>query len=382
MIKLPNYNSPETNFNIRFGTIVKITAVVLLMIVGMRLIGSIMPIILLFLAALFLAAALNPLVAKISQWLRIKSRVPATTLAFALIVICLLGVLLVTVPPVLAQVNEFAGALPDTVARFLQQDNFVANLLTRFEIDTQISNLASTVANQFATNIGDLVNLVQRLSSFLMGIIIILVMTYMILIEGPSFIGQVQPYLPAKRLDRWRKLGREMNTVIVGYINAQLIIALLGGLSTFLFAMLLGVPNPLAMGTIMALFSFIPLIGIFVGATIVVALTFLVNVNLALVLIVFFIVYQQIENATIQPIIQGQKTNLSTLQVFIAALIGATIGNLVGVFLAIPVAACLKIFLLDYFRSHQLDSDKSLRLIPHTADSKDWIARVDRLRCR
>ena len=368
MIKLPNYNSPETNFNIRFGTIVKITAVVLLMIVGMRLIGSIMPIILLFLAALFLAAALNPLVAKISQWLRIKSRVPATTLAFALVVLCLLGVLLVTVPPVLAQVNEFAGALPDTVARFLQQDNFVANLLTRFEIDTQISNLASTVANQFATNIGDLVNLVQRLSSFLMSIIIILVMTYMILIEGPSFIGQVQPYLPAKRLDRWRKLGREMNTVIVGYINAQLIIALLGGLSTFLFAMLLGVPNPLAMGTIMALFSFIPLIGIFVGATIVVALTFLVNVNLALVLIVFFIVYQQIENATIQPIIQGQKTNLSTLQVFIAALIGATIGNLVGVFLAIPVAACLKIFLLDYFRTHQLDSDKSLRLIPDTAD--------------
>ena len=92
------------------------------------------------------------------------------------------------------------------------------------------------------------------------------------------------------------------------------------------------------------------MIGTLIGATIVVSVSLLSSLPLAIIMLAFFIVYQQIENVTIQPYIQSKKSELTPLLVFIAAILGIGFGGLLGAFIAIPVAACLRIVIIDYYQ--------------------------------
>ena len=340
----------KPGFYISVPMALKLTGLVLLTFLFVKFINSIDTILLLFFAAIFFAIALNPIVAKISRVLRIKNRNLTTGLAFVVVITILLGLLLSTVPPVRSQVEEFAEDLPEKVKIFTEGDSFIANLVEDYELDTNISSVASSVASYFAENT---FNLVQKIFSALVYFVIFLAMTFMILIEGPGFVDQFKAFLPAKKSAKWQRLGRQMSEVIVSYVNGQVIIAVIGGLFALLFMSIIGIPNALALATIVAFFALVPLVGALVGAAIVVLLTLLVDINHALLLIIYFIVYQQIENITIQPWIQGQQTNLSPLQVLIAAMIGASVAGIAGVLLAVPIVACLKILLVDYFRTNK-----------------------------
>lgn len=345
--------NPKMNLNISITTAVKTTAVVLLMIMAVRFLGDIMPIILLFFAALFLAIAFNPVVAKINKGLRIRNRSLATGISFFLILLIASGLIAV----VFSQINQLVIDLSDTFqdrdSLFGGQDNVISNLITRYELNEHISDLASNVAARFTSDINTILDLFQQIYSALAALFIIVAMAFMILLEGPSFLKQLGEILPKERSKKLKRLGSEMREVISGYVLGQIIIAIIGGLVSMIFMTLIGVSNALALSSIVAFCALIPLIGALIGAIIVVSLTLLVDANQALILIVFFFGYQQIENLTFQPWFQGQQTNLSTLQVFIAFLIGAKIAGVGGALLFVPIAACLKILIIDYLITHR-----------------------------
>lgn len=363
MLNHPSDNQ-KLDLNISIFTAFKVTSVVLLLILSLKFIDSIFAVILLLLLSLFLAIALNPVVGRISRSLRIKKRGLATGIAFALIVSILAGLLAVTIPTVITQVTEFASNSKGIIED-LEQDSFFSDLITGFQVDTYITDFADSISERFGDNIDNIVDVLRSIGSALLGLIIVLVMTFLMLIEGPSFVEQIKKLLPKDRSRKWQRLGKQMSEVISGYITGQILIAIIAGLFAMLFMIIVdsdsGFGDALAKATIVSFFALIPLIGALVGAAIVVFLTFLVDPNLALVLAVYFIAYQQIENVTIQPWIQGQQTNLSTLQVVIAALVGAQAAGIVGALLAVPIAACLKIVIIDYLRTHKYDIDKKYK---------------------
>ena len=363
MLHHPSDNQ-KLDLNISIFTAFKVTSIVLLLILSLKFIDSIFSVILLLLLSLFLAIALNPVVGRISRSLRIKKRGLATGIAFALIVSILAGLLAVTIPTVITQVTEFASNSKGIIED-LEQDSFFSDLITSFQVDTYITDFADGISERFGDNIDNIVDVLRSIGSALLGLIIVLVMTFLMLIEGPSFVEQIKKLLPKDRSRKWQRLGKQMSEVISGYITGQVLIAIIAGLFAMLFMIIVdsdsGFGDALAKATIVSFFALIPLIGALVGAAIVVFLTFLVDPNLALVLAVYFIAYQQIENVTIQPWIQGQQTNLSTLQVVIAALVGAQAAGIVGALLAVPIAACLKIVIIDYLRTHKYDIDKKYK---------------------
>ncbi|MYB39896.1 AI-2E family transporter [Candidatus Saccharibacteria bacterium] len=353
-------DKPKVNLEVSAGTAFKVTGVVLLMILSMEFGGSIFTIILLFLAALFLAVALNPAVGRISEALKIKRRGLATGIAFALVMAILTSFLTVTIVPLVNHVRDFAGGSVDDegslisrVETFQEQDNFVSRLADRYEIDERLSELANEVSTRLGENTDSIVDIFVKSLSAVGSFIAVMIMAFLILVEGPAFIKQIRVLLPKERARKWHRLGKEMSRVITGYINGQLIIAVIAGLFAMLFMTIFGVPNALAMAGIVTFFALVPLFGALVGSAIVVILTLLVNVNLALLLVAYFFIYQQVENATIQPWIQGQQTNLSTLQVFLAALVGVQVAGVFGVLLSVPLAACLKIVIVDYLKTHK-----------------------------
>jgi predicted PurR-regulated permease PerM len=111
--------------------------------------------------------------------------------------------------------------------------------------------------------------------------------------------------------------------------------------------------NPIAFGGIVFLFALIPTVGALISSAIIILFSSFVSLPLALTMLVFFIVYQQIENATIQPYVQSRANELTPLIVFIAVIVGVGFGGLLGAIIAIPIAGCMKVLFDDYVMRRQ-----------------------------
>ena len=332
-------------------TVVKVTLVVMAVLLAFDFLADLKQVLTLIVVAAFLAVALNPVVSKVTHHLPSKNRMLATGIAFSLVVTIIIAFLALTVPPIARQVSQFANELPETVENFKAQDNFAANLVNRYNLDTEISEAAKDIGSRVAGIDGGLSNTVNKVTSTIFSVVAVLIMTFMMVVEGPRMIQQAMALSDPAKLAKRRRLLKQMYEVVVGYVNGQLVIAMIAAAVSLVAMVILGVPNSLAMAGIVGLFGMIPLIGATLAAVIVVLSTMLVSVKLAIIMAVFFLVYQQIENATIQPYIQGRRSSLSVLTVFISALVGASIAGLFGAFLAIPLAGCLKILADDYLKT-------------------------------
>ena len=332
-------------------TVVKLTLVVVAVLLAVELLTDLKPFLTLVVTSAFLAIALNPAVSKITHKLPSKNRTLATGAAFVLVVSFVSLFLTLTLPPIVRQVSHFATNLPETVENFKSQDNFLSNLVNRYDLDTEISATAKDIAAKAAGFDGGLSDTVNKVTTTFVNLIAVLIMTFMMVVEGPQWIKKALRFSDQGKLARRRRLLKQMYEVIVGYVNGQLIIAVIAASVALVAMVILRVPNALAMAGIVGMFGLIPLIGATLAAAIVILSTLLVNVKLALIMGVFFVVYQQIENSTIQPYIQGRRSSLSALTVFTVALIGVSLAGVLGAFLAIPLAGCLKILVDDYLRT-------------------------------
>jgi len=132
-----------------------------------------------------------------------------------------------------------------------------------------------------------------------------------------------------------------------------LLISLIAGVSTSIVLKIMGVPFWVALGLIVAILDLIPLAGATIAGIIISAVAFLHSIPAGIVVVVFFIVYQQIENHLLQPIVYGRTVQLSPLAVLIAVLIGAELAGVLGALAAIPVAGGLQVILVDFLRSRR-----------------------------
>jgi predicted PurR-regulated permease PerM len=116
------------------------------------------------------------------------------------------------------------------------------------------------------------------------------------------------------------------------------------------------VPYAVALGLIVAILDLIPLAGATIAAIIVGTVAFIHSVPAGIVVLAFFIVYQQVENHVLQPVVYGRTVQLSPLLVLISVLIGAQLAGVLGALAAIPVAGSLQVVFLDWLR-HRRDGD-------------------------
>ena len=340
-------------------TVIKVTLVVMAVLLAFEFLADLQQVLILIVIAAFLAISLNPVVSKINNHLPSRNRTLATGVSFTLVVSIITAFLILTLPPIVKQVSQFASDLPQTVEDFKTQDNLLSNLVNRYNLDTEISEAAKGIATRVAGADGGLSNTLNKVTTTVLSVVAVLIMTFMMVVEGPKIVKQTLALSDPAKLAKRRRLLKQMYEVVVGYVNGQLVIAVIAAAVSLVAMVILRVPNALAMAGLVGLFGMIPLIGATLAAVIVVLSTMLVNVKLAIIMAVFFVIYQQIENATIQPYIQGRRSSLSTLTVFISALIGASIAGIFGAFLAIPLAGCLKILLDDYLKTRAARATKA-----------------------
>jgi predicted PurR-regulated permease PerM len=348
-------NSRQVTVTVTNRTIVRTILWIVATVILYKFLGRISHEVSLIFASFFLALVLSPVVSWMSRRLRLKSRVRATAAAYVMVIAVLAIFFALVIPPLVRQTRTFINNVPDTIENFQSQDSKLARAARRYELDQKITQGARDFASHYSNYGSTLLDTGKRIVEAVASILAVLVMTFMMLVEGPNWLELFWKIMPPKYRAHHKQIADRMFRGVTGFVDGQIILAVIAGIFAFIALEIAshivhaGV-NSLALAGIVAVFGLIPLFGNPLAATLVCLLCLITSVSLGLIMIAYFIIYFFIENHTFQPYIQSRLNKLTPLTVFVAAILGVGFAGLLGAIIAIPVASAIKVLAEDYFR--------------------------------
>jgi predicted PurR-regulated permease PerM len=312
---------------------------------------------LLIFIAFFLALALNAPVHWLSERLpgkRRGSRSLATSLSFLLVVLLLGGFLASIVPPLVRQTESFIDAAPHLVRDFRKQDSATGKVIRKYHLQKQVDEFSSQLSDRLKHAGGAAFSTIQKIGNSIFALLTILVLTFMMLVEGPRWLGFFREVIPDRHHAKADRLMHDMYRVIKGYVNGQVTLAALASVLIMPAILILHIGYPVALMVVVFICGLIPMVGHTIGAIIVTLVALFHSTSAAIIILAYYILYQQLENILIQPRIQANSTNMSPLLVIASVVIGVSFGGLFGGLIAIPAAGCLRIVVLDYLRTKKI----------------------------
>ena len=298
--------------------------------------------------AFFLAVALNPAVDRVSKYMPKKSRGLSASLVFVFGILILAFLIGSFIPPLVSQTEDLARNLPSYSDQLSNGNGFISENIRRFGLVEKLHSSQNQLGGSLTKASGSFFGVLKSVFSSLAAGITILVLTIFMILEGPYWIDIAWKLVPLKKQKDYRLLVQEMYAAVSGFVAGNLLTSLIAAVLTALMLTIVNVPYAIPLGILVGLVDLIPLIGATLAALVVVLVAFVAgSATAGIVMIIFFIVYQQIENHVLQPLVYGRTVKISPLTVLIAILIGAQIGGLLGALVAIPVAASVGIVLKD-----------------------------------
>jgi predicted PurR-regulated permease PerM len=329
-----------------------VLGVILVAGIGLRVLWVTRDVLIWVAIALFLAMALNPAV----EWLRshgIRRRGTAVGIVFVSAVLAVIAVGALFVPTLVREVNDFAQAVPGYVDDLTKGRGRLGFLERDYQI---VEKVREAIEKSGASGVLGLsstaLSVTKSIINAVVAVVTISFLTLFMLLEGPTWVERLYSLLPETSQPRWRNVGQQIYQTVGGYVTGNLAISFVAGISSTAVLLVLGVPYAVALGLLVAILDLIPLAGATIAAVIVSTVGFLHSVTAGIVLIVFFIVYQQFENQVLQPLVYGRTVQLSPLIVLIAVLMGAKLAGVIGALGAIPVAGAIQVIIVDWL-SHR-----------------------------
>jgi predicted PurR-regulated permease PerM len=297
--------------------------------------------------AVFLALALNPAVDRLERRLSGR-RGLATSIVSLLALAAIVGIAALFITTLIHNVSGFAKKVPDYLHDLTHGRGRLGFLQTKYHlVDKARHALQHGGAKRLFGLTGTAVSITKSIIAAVVAAVTVAFMTFFMLLEGPAWVDRIYGLLPLESQPRWRAVGRDVYRTVGGYVTGNLLISLIAGGSISIVLIILGVPFAIALGLIVGILDLIPLAGATIAGIIVSAVAFLHSIVAGIVVVVFFIVYQQIENHLLQPVVYGRTVQLSPLAVLISVLIGAELAGVLGALAAIPVAGALQVLLRD-----------------------------------
>jgi predicted PurR-regulated permease PerM len=307
--------------------------------VGLRNAASIL--VLIFIA-MFLAIGLNPAVTRLRSWG--LPRGMAVTVMTLSIVLLLCGGVFALVPPLVTQTGQLVENAPGFIES-LQRNETVNEIVQRYDILTRVQ---SAVGTGTVTNaLGGVVGGAKLLFGTIFNVLTVLVLVIYFMAAFDRIKDSAYSLVPRSRRDRVRLLTDEILGKVGAYMVGAIAIAVLAGISTGVLAMILEMKYPFALAVVVAVFDLIPQIGATLGAVIVSLVGLATSLTTGIVCIIFFIVYQQVENYLIYPSVMRRSVKVSDVAAVTAALLGVGLFGVLGALIAIPVVAAVQLIVRE-----------------------------------
>src|SRR5215203_2151919 len=307
-----------------------------------------------FVIALFLAAVLSPAVNWLQRRFRLINRPLAIGLTYLGVLVALLLVVGIFVPVLVDQINGFikfvttaanAPEGPTNYIKGLAKQNGLGGLFQRFE--DQLDELRKHLGGLLQNLLSSSGQIALSVAGLLAALATVLTLTFFLILGSERYVNFGVGLFPERHQPLVRRLLSQSAGAISGYITGNLAISVICGITTFIVLLLLGMPYAAPLALLVAVLDLIPLVGATLGGALLVVVGLFVEPWKAVVLLVYIVVYQQVEGSVLQPLVYSKAVQLNGLVILIALLVGGQLLGIPGALLAIPVAEIIRIVITE-----------------------------------
>jgi predicted PurR-regulated permease PerM len=340
-------------------TIIVAVLVVAFFYLAGKLIYRLRDVVLLLLVAGFVALILNPLVLLLQRYV-VRRRGFAVLLVTLLGLLVFLGLAVAFGYPLVNGITHLADRLPSYVASAENGKGWIGHLGRKYHIQQWMTQNAPKLVTYAQGLSKPALTFGRGALSLLVELTTIFILVLLLLLEGPRMRRGILGLLSPAQANEVSQIAAEVNRGVTGYMFGNLLTSLIAGVVVFVTLMLLGVPFPFLWGLWVALVDFLPMIG---GAlagipTVLFAYAATESVTVGVVTLIVFLVYTQLENHVLNPIVMSKTVRISPLLVLISVLVGASVGSWIGglfggfvaALLAIPAASALQVIVREAWR--------------------------------
>jgi predicted PurR-regulated permease PerM len=296
----------------------------------------------------FFAIALAPVVGWVqTRIFRGRRRSMATLVVFLVVFLLLAALVTAFAVPLAQEGTKIAGQLPQLIADARAGRGPVGDLLERTHVlqwvqDNQdrIGSFASGLTSPAAGVLGGIATGVT-------GTVTVLVLAYLMVLEGPKVVDGTINLFPPATGTRIRRVAGDCAKSVTGYLSGNLLISFICGVLTYAVLKVSGVPFAGLIALFVGIADLVPLVGATIGGLVAVLAGFIHSVPAGIAVLVFFVLYQQLENHLLQPLVFARTVKVNPLTVIIAILIGVELAGILGALLAIPVASIIQVIARD-----------------------------------
>src|SRR6266700_7278510 len=344
--------------DIPLRTILTTVAVVVATYLAGKLVYRLRDVLLLLVVSGFIALVLNPLVVALQRRL-----VPRRGYAVAIVTLWALlvfaGLAVAFGYPLVNGITHLADRLPEYVASAEHGRGWIGHLVRRYHIQTWVQHNAPKLVN-FGKALGKpALSVGKGAVSLVVALATIFVLVLLLLLEGPKLRAGMLGMMTAKRAARYSKVAREVNRSVSGYVLGNLLTSVIAGVVVFVTLFSLGVPFAFLWALWVALVDFLPMIGGALAGIPTVLFALGHSLTAGLVTLVVFVVYTQVENHILNPVVMSRTVKINPLLVLVSVLVGASIGSWVGCFfggfvaalLSIPIAGAMQVVVREIWQA-------------------------------
>jgi predicted PurR-regulated permease PerM len=298
--------------------------------------------------AVFLAVALSPVV-EVFVRLKIK-RSLAILLTYLLLLATVFGLGLLVVPPIVNGVNDFVGNVPHYVQDLRDSKTF-RKYDDRYKITPKLEDQAKKLPTHLSDAASGLRDVTVGVFGTIVQLVTILVMAFFLLLDGGRILEFLFKEFGPEHGARFERISNDVYRAVAGYVAGNVLISVIAGVSSYIVMTIMGLPFAVPLAVLVAFFDLIPLVGSTIAGAVVAIVAAIVGFPTKLIIwIIFLILYQQVENNLIQPVVYRRTVAIHPLVVIVAVLIGASLLGVLGALLAIPIAATVQILVKELWQ--------------------------------
>ncbi|HXZ63922.1 MAG TPA: AI-2E family transporter [Streptosporangiaceae bacterium] len=331
--------------------------VVVVVYLAAQLIDRLRGVLLLLVVAGFIALLLNPLVLAMTRVLRRRGL--AVTVVTLVAVLAFGGLATAFGYPLINGMTHLAADLPKYIHRIQHGQGWLGHLVQRYHLQAWVEHNAPKLAG-YARDLGKpALSLGKGAASLIFSLLTVFVLVVLIQLESPKLRTGVLNLMAPARARRYTAIAAEVSREVTGFMLGNLATSVIAGGVVLLALLILGVPFPFLWALWVALVDFLPMIGGALAGIPVVLFAFTHSVSAGIVTLVVFLVYTQVENHVLNPLIMSRTVRINPLLVLVSILVGASIGSWVGgvfggfvaALLAIPLAGAIQVIVREVWRS-------------------------------
>ena len=337
--------------DVPWRTIVSVVGVVLATYILLVLVLAAARIIAWVAVAGFFAIVLAPLVRRVQAKVGDR-RTVATSIVVLSTLAAMVGVITLFILPVRSQLVNVLTDLPGTVRDAARGRGPIGNLVKKLHIESYVQHNEVKLAKAAAKLNDYSVETATTVISVALAFITITLITFLFLSQSEAMGRAAMNVMPHRRRASVRRIAVEAAGAVSGYVIGNLLVSLVAGVAAFICLVSVRVPSPVVLALFVAFADLIPLVGATLGAAVCVLAAFLYSPTAGLVSLIFFIIYQQVENGLIYPWIMARKVNVNPLVILLSVLVGVELFGILGALLAVPASGALQVIIKAVRQEH------------------------------